>query len=81
MADLPAREHPSNALAASKGGLAEVSSESDEDGDEDEDEQPDNAKNLDREVDRRKDEDEKKKPPPTQFKEPESSSLLDAFGF
>jgi hypothetical protein len=24
---------------------------------------------------------EKKKPPPTQFQEPEASSLLDAFGF
>jgi hypothetical protein len=28
-----------------------------------------------------KKEEPKKKPPPTQFKEPEASSLLDAFGF
>jgi hypothetical protein len=34
----------------------------------------------DEEVQEKKEE-EKKKPPPTQFKEPEASSLLDAFGF
>lgn len=72
MADLPTREHPSNALAASKGSLAEASSESE--GEEDD------GKGMGKETDGKKDE-EKKKPPPTQFQEPEASSLLDAFGF
>jgi hypothetical protein len=74
--DLPTREHPSKTLANEKYGLAEVESESDESGDEP------NEKETDGAADGKKDgEGEKKKPPPTQFQEPESSSLLDAFGF
>jgi hypothetical protein len=77
VADLPTREHPSKALANDKDGLAEVSSESDESGEEED------GKAMDGETDGKKDNEgeKKKKPPPTQFQEPESSSLLDAFGF
>ncbi|KAF1977584.1 hypothetical protein BU23DRAFT_587563 [Bimuria novae-zelandiae CBS 107.79] len=68
IADLPTREHIGNALAEEKGSIAEAGSESEED-------------KEDRQDEKRKDEGEKKKPPPTQFQEPEASSLLDAFGF
>ena len=85
IADLPTREHMSNALAESKGTLKEVSSE-----DEDEDEDAAKATKIGgRGKGRRKSEDEeetkhdekKNKPPPTQFREPDANSLLDAFGF
>lgn len=70
VADLPTREHVKNDLAESKGTLDEAKhEESDEDGEDEEDELEE------------KKEEPKKKPPPTQFKEPDASSLLDAFGF
>lgn len=68
VADLPAREHVKNDLSASKGTLEEAE-ESEDDEEEEEEEEV------------KKEEQPKKKPPPTQFQEPDSSSLLDAFGF
>jgi hypothetical protein len=67
VADMPAREHVKNDLAASKGTLDEAEDEGVEKEEEDTAEE--------------KYEQPKKKPPPTQFQEPDSSSLLDAFGF
>ncbi|KAJ4295133.1 regulator of (H+)-ATPase in vacuolar membrane [Kalmusia sp. IMI 367209] len=66
IADLPAREHVASALAESKGSIVEAESESEE---EEEENKVDEVKK------------EQKKPPPTQFQEPDASSLLDAFGF
>lgn len=68
VADLPTREHLSNALAAEKGSLAEASSESEEE-----------KEKAEKKTEEKKT--EPKKPPPTQFQEPDSNSLLDAFGF
>ncbi|KAF2003615.1 hypothetical protein P154DRAFT_617532 [Amniculicola lignicola CBS 123094] len=72
VADLPTREHVTNILATQKGGVKEVDEETDS-----EDEvggKNDGAKEKEGNG-------EKKKPPPTQFKEPDANSLLDAFGF
>jgi hypothetical protein len=72
VADLPAREYVKNDLAESKGTLDEDEHEESEDehGQAEEDDKAEEKK-----------EEPKKKPPPTQFQEPDSSSLLDAFGF
>jgi hypothetical protein len=69
VADLPTREHVRNDLKEEKGALEEDEDEEERDGEV--------------EVDKREErkEEPKKKPPPTQFKEPDASSLLDAFGF
>jgi len=69
VADLPVREHVQNDLAVSKGTL-----------DENEDEESKDEDDEDEEVEEKKEE-PKKKSPPTQFQEPDSNSLLDAFGF
>ena len=83
IADLPTREHMSNALAESKGTLKEVSSE-------DEDEDAAKATKIGGKGKGRgkseggeetKHDEKKNKPPPTQFREPDANSLLDAFGF
>ncbi|KAH4175672.1 hypothetical protein HBH70_049010 [Parastagonospora nodorum] len=70
VADLPTREHVKNDLAESKGTLDEAEHEESDDDEEDEEDEVEEQK-----------EEPKKKPPPTQFKEPDASSLLDAFGF
>jgi hypothetical protein len=72
IADLPTREHVKNDLTESKGTLEEAEESS---GNEDVENMGDVMKKGG------KKEEPKKKPPPTQFKEPEASSLLDAFGF
>jgi hypothetical protein len=69
VADLPTREHVKNDLAETKGKLDEVEHEESDEDDVEEDKK-----------DEKKDE-PKKKSPPTQFNEPDASSLLDAFGF
>ncbi|KAF1957089.1 hypothetical protein CC80DRAFT_411478 [Byssothecium circinans] len=76
VADLPAREHLSNALAAEKGGVTEVSSEGDSEGEMEEKEKK--RYGMDGKGEKKE---EKMKPPPTQFNEPDANSLLDAFGF
>ncbi|KNG49742.1 wd repeat-containing protein [Stemphylium lycopersici] len=73
VADLPIREHKHNDLAESKGTLEEDQEGEDAGSGEDED------KEEDEEDEKRKE--EPKKPPPTQFNEPDANSLLDAFGF
>lgn len=72
IADLPSREHVANLLTAA----AEVDNE--ESG-EDEGPTVDVAKEKYKEPERKPE--EKKKPPPTQFTEPDAGSFLDAFGF
>ena len=72
VADLPTREHLTQALKSSR--IEE--SESEEGSDEEDAKQ----KTADGKMDNGGKE-EKKKPPPTQFKEPDANSLLDAFGF
>ncbi|KAF1831934.1 hypothetical protein BDW02DRAFT_571508 [Decorospora gaudefroyi] len=76
VADLPAREHARNELNESKGSLREM----EEGSDADEDREEEDGDNGDKE-DGAKMEEPKKKPPPTQFNEPDANSLLDAFGF
>lgn len=73
MADLPAREHVGRGLLEEKGGIEEAETETESE-DEIEDERGDKEKGEEKR-------EEKKKPPPTQFQEPDASSLLDAFGF
>ncbi|KAF1845268.1 uncharacterized protein K460DRAFT_286617 [Cucurbitaria berberidis CBS 394.84] len=75
VADLPVREHIKNELAESKGTLEEE--EEDEEGSGEED-GVETAKEGEQ---KKPGMIEKKKPPPTQFKEPDANSLLDAFGF
>ncbi|KAL6709027.1 regulator of (H+)-ATPase in vacuolar membrane [Coniothyrium glycines] len=70
VADLPAREHNKNELAESKGTLEEADAEDEGEGEDDGGAEEANPKA-----------EEKKKPPPTQFHEPDANSLLDAFGF
>ena len=72
VADLPVREHAHNDLAESKGTLEE-SKESEEEGNEEDEEE--------NKIEEKHKEEPKKKPPPTQFNEPDANSLLDAFGF
>jgi hypothetical protein len=94
VADLPTREHVRNELAKEKDDVVEeeddedddddgdksgtkdqASADADEDGDEDEEDEEDESE---------EEEETKpapKKPPPTQFHEPDANSLLDAFGF
>ncbi|KAF2193650.1 WD repeat protein-like protein [Zopfia rhizophila CBS 207.26] len=67
VADLPAREHVRDLLGES--GTLEEETSSEEESDEE-----------DRRVEENKVA-EQKRPPPTQFREPDASSLLDAFGF
>lgn len=73
VADLPTREHIKNDLAESKGTLDEAEHE-----ESDEDEVEANDDGAEKEENKGE---PKKKPPPTQFQEPDASSLLDAFGF
>ncbi|KAF1937394.1 hypothetical protein EJ02DRAFT_56483 [Clathrospora elynae] len=75
VADLPTREHAHNDLAESKGGLQEEGSEEGDEGVDGKD------KVKGKEEEEAPTEGEKKKGPPTQFKEPDANSLLDAFGF
>jgi hypothetical protein len=70
--DLPAREHIRNDLAARKGAVEEEGSGEEGSGDEMDGEEV---------VEKKEEVKPKKKPPPTQFQEPDASSLLDAFGF
>ncbi|KAF2260540.1 hypothetical protein CC78DRAFT_536306 [Lojkania enalia] len=70
VADLPARGHLSKVLTARKDGVKEESEVESDMGSDDE---------VDGEERQRIT--EEKKPPPTQFQEPDASSLLDAFGF
>lgn len=72
VADLPTREQIKNDLEKEKGTLEE---------DEHEEDEEDDGKEENREKVAEKKDEPKKKPPPTQFKEPDASSLLDAFGF
>ncbi|KAF2706302.1 hypothetical protein K504DRAFT_459602 [Pleomassaria siparia CBS 279.74] len=67
VADLPKREHVANALVGTVGSTVKEE-DSDSDG------------VAEKKKDEKKPE-EKKKPAPTQFTEPDASSLLDAFGF
>jgi hypothetical protein len=89
VADLPAREYVGKSLVGHEGGLAE-----DEEGEVDAEikgEKGAHGEEMDggrkKGADGRKsgekngEEVEKKKPPPTQFNEPDANSLLDAFGF
>lgn len=71
VADIPVREHPAAPGAST---VEEASSE---------DEETEFKEGGKDGAEEKKDRDvvEKKKPPPTQFKEPDASSLLDAFGF
>jgi hypothetical protein len=81
VADLPAREHVANVLAESVGGIVEAGSESEAEGDNGEGEEKGEQAKDKKDGKGPKGEGDKKKPPPTQFQEPEASSLLDAFGF
>jgi hypothetical protein len=75
VADLPTREHVKNELAQEKDGVVEEEDGEDEDetdGDEEEDEESEEEEDI---------KPAPKKPPPTQFHEPDANSLLDAFGF
>jgi len=77
IADLPVREHAHNDLAESKGTLEEGRESGEEDGEEEEEQEDE----KDKKNDEKTKEESKKKPPPTQFNEPDANSLLDAFGF
>lgn len=66
VADLPSRKLGKSGLLDGEGGLEEDEGEIDE---KDEAQDEDQVEEV------------KKKPPPTQFKEPDANSLLDAFGF
>ncbi|KAF2488393.1 hypothetical protein BU16DRAFT_623447 [Lophium mytilinum] len=68
VADLPTREHVRNALQEAEGDI-----ESDDEEDEEEE--------AEGKMDGVKEKEGPKKPPPTQFQEPDAGSLLDAFGF
>jgi hypothetical protein len=75
VADLPVREHVKSALEEYDGTVEEDEEDEEEEESEegeDEDEESDEEEQVKPAL---------KKPPPTQFKEPDANSLLDAFGF
>ena len=83
VADLPARETVRSALEEFDGTVEE---EADEDGKADEEDGEDSDEEDSDEEESEGEEEEQakpaaKKPPPTQFQEPDANSLLDAFGF
>jgi len=73
VADLPMREHGKHGLVDTEGSFLE------DDGEEDKDKEP--GGNVQESEKGGTKEGVKKKPPPTQFNEPDANSLLDAFGF
>lgn len=88
VADLPTREHVKNLLAQEDGAVVEEKSEDEEDEkDEDGDKEDGSDAEEEEEEEEESEEEEEpakpapKKPPPTQFQEPDANSLLDAFGF
>ncbi len=74
VADMPTREFTKNDLTESAAMLEEAEES-------DEDENEDSREGRKEENEKPKEVDKKKKPPPTQFQEPDANSLLDAFGF
>lgn len=84
VADLPTREHVKNELAQHDGAVPEEKDE-DEDVDDGGGEGSDNNEGDEEEEESEEEEEPvkpaPKKPPPTQFQEPDANSLLDAFGF
>lgn len=83
VADLPTREHAKNDLTRNDGTVTEEGSESDGNN---ENEENSDSENEGSDMEESEEEEQPvkptvKKPPPTQFHEPDANSLLDAFGF